>query len=100
MANVWQKLAADKKQQQVDALPKEWLISVPPSTVLDVSKVPEECGILSTKELEITSVSFDSLSRNLAEGTWTAVEVTTAFYKRAIVAHQLVRDDALSDLDR
>ena len=98
MAEVWQKLAADKKQGQVDAIPKEWLISAPPSTVLDVTKVPEECGLLSPKELEVTGSSFDVLSRNLADGTWTAVEVTTAFYKRAIIAHQVVRVDTPNNL--
>jgi len=90
MAQNWKQLAAEKKQRQFDTIPKEWLISAPPDTVLDVTRVPEECGLLTEKELEITTSPVETLLEKLAARTWTSVEVTTAFYKRAIVAHQLV----------
>jgi amidase len=90
MAQTWKECAAEKKRRQADAIPKEWLIKTPASTVLDVIKIPEECRLLSARELEITDASVDVLLQKLREGAWTAVEVTTAFYKRAIIAHQLV----------
>ncbi|THH05729.1 hypothetical protein EW146_g9823 [Bondarzewia mesenterica] len=91
MSPTWQELVADKRQRQQATIPKEWIISVPAADVLDVTKVPEECGLLSVKELEITGVNdVDYLLKKLANREWSAVEVTTAFYKRAIVAHQVV----------
>lgn len=87
----WEELVADKKQRQTAAIPKEWLITPPADSVLDVTKVPEECGLLSPRELEITNtVDVESILRNLATAKWTAVEVTLAFYKRAIIAQQVV----------
>jgi amidase len=91
MAPIWQELATEKKRKQEKEIPKEWLIQTPPDDVLDVSRLPEECGLLSAKELEITNATVDVLLDQLALGAWSSVEVTTAFYKRAIVAHQLVR---------
>ncbi|CAH0045746.1 unnamed protein product [Clonostachys solani] len=63
------------------------LIDDPPK---DVSKIPRECGILSAKELEITE-QYDAVALAEAIGSkkLTAVEVATAFAKRAIIAHQL-----------
>ena len=91
MSQRWQELVADKRRRQAEAIPKEWSISTPPDTVLDVTAVPEQCGLLTARELEITNtVDVGVLLDKLAEAEWSAVEVTTAFYKRAIVAHQLV----------
>lgn len=94
MAGNWQELVADKKRRQVDSIPKDWLVSVPTKDILDVSKYPEECGLLSMREVQITNTSVDVLLKWLAVGEWSSVEVTTAFYKRAIIAHQLVGDVA------
>lgn len=88
----WEELAANKKRAQTEAIPKEWLIKTPPDSQLDVSKIPLQCGLLSDREIEITELmEVDTLLKRLASGEYSAVEVTTAFYKRAIVAHQLVR---------
>jgi amidase len=86
----WKDLANDKKRRQLESIPKEWLIVVPPDEVVDVTKYPEDCGLLSAKDIQITNTGLDDLLRKLASGEWSSVEVTTAFYKRAIVAHQLV----------
>ncbi|VUC22863.1 unnamed protein product [Clonostachys rosea] len=63
------------------------LIDDPPN---DVSRIPRECGILSAKDLEITG-QYDAvaLAEAIASKKLTAVEVATAFAKRAIIAHQL-----------
>lgn len=91
MSVSWQELVADKRQRQEASIPKNWLIATPSVDVFDVRKVPEECGLLSAKELRITEIDdIDLLLKKLASGEWSSVEVTTAFYKRAIVAHQVV----------
>jgi amidase len=88
--NSWQEIAEKKKQEQTNLIPKQWLISVDPER-LDVLSVPQECGLLSKRELEITELNdLVVLLEKLASGEWSSVEVTTAFYKRAIIAHQLV----------
>lgn len=86
----WKALAADKKQRQLKAIPKDWLVSPPPDSTLDVTGFPETCGLLTAREIEITNTLVDVLLEKLASGEWTSVDVTTAFYKRAIIAHQLV----------
>ncbi|KAI0033148.1 general amidase [Vararia minispora EC-137] len=87
----WQELVADKRARQADETPKDWLIVPPPTDRLNVVDFPRECGLLSPKEIEITETSdVDVLLRNLASGVLSSVEVTTAFYKRAIIAHQTV----------
>ena len=87
----WQELAADKKKRQTDSIPKEWIITPPPSDVLDVTGVPKTCGLLSSFEIEVTETTDVSvLLDKLASGTWSSVDVTRAYYKRAIIAQQLV----------
>jgi amidase len=85
----WQDIAAEKKIRQVASIPIDWLITPPPDAVTDVTRVPDE--FLSPKEKEITNtIDVDVLLAKLASGELSSVEVTTAFYKRAIIAHQLV----------
>jgi hypothetical protein len=89
--STWQELAAERKGRQTASIPKEWLITQPADDVLDVTDVPTSCGLLSARELEITEVSEVAILLNkLATREWSSVEVTTAFGKRAIIAHQLV----------
>lgn len=88
----WQELAAEKKARQTASIPKEWLITPPADDVLDVTDVPAKCGLLSARDLEITTISdVTVLLQKLATGEWSSVEVTTAFSKRAVIAHQVVR---------
>lgn len=87
----WKELVAEKKSRQQASIPKDWILTnLPSKLVLDITKFPEECALLSTKDVEITNTSVDILLENLATGSWSAVAVTTAFCKRAIIAHQLV----------
>lgn len=88
---IWEQLVADKRRRQQEAIPKDWIISPPSADVLDVRKFPDSCGLLTDREVEITNtVDVQQLLDKLATAQWSAVEVTTAFYKRAVVAHQLV----------
>ncbi|KAJ9134538.1 Amidase [Coniochaeta hoffmannii] len=73
-------------------VPEEFYI---PQSIIDnppknVTAVPRESGILTEKELDITE-KYDavSLADAIANKKLTAVEVATAFAKRAIVAHQV-----------
>lgn len=87
----WKTLVEDKKQRQLASIPKDWFIDPPPTSQLDVTPIPAQCGLLSQRELEITDTTdVETLLKKLANGEWSSFEVTTAFYKRAIVAHQLV----------
>jgi amidase len=56
----------------------------------DVTSIPRECGVLDDVDLEITEqYDMTSLAAAIAVKKYTAVQVTTAFLKRSIVAHQL-----------
>ncbi|KAJ6503296.1 general amidase [Mycena vitilis] len=90
MAQTWQQIAAEKKAHQLGSVPKDWLLSGLPSvTQLSVIDFPRESNVLSALDLEITESSVASLLSNLASSKWSSVQVTTSFYKRAIVAQQL-----------
>ena len=87
----WQEQVADKRERQQAAIPQEWLIPPVPEGQTNVIDVPRTCGLLTQRELEITEVTDVAvLLEKLATAQWSAVEVVTAFSKRAIVAHQLV----------
>lgn len=88
----WQELAADKKKRQAEAIPKEWIITLPPAEQLDVTDFPVKSGLLSPFEVEVTeSTDVADILEKLASGVWSSVNVTRAYYKRAIIAQQLVR---------
>lgn len=87
----WQELAADKKKRQTESIPKEWIITPPPADQLDVTDFPSKCGLLTPFEVEVTETADVAiLLEKLASGVWSSVDVTRAYYKRAIVAQQVV----------
>ena len=90
----WQERAKAKKASQQAAIPKEWLIeNLPPPSQKNVLSYPEDCGLLTPFEVEITNADdVDELLEHLRTAKWSAVDVTTAYCKRAIIAHQLVCD--------
>ncbi|ORY32022.1 general amidase [Naematelia encephala] len=87
----WQDTAKAYVDARDSCIPAELQLSkLPASTILDVRDIPQTCGQLSSLDLEITgSESIESLLATLREGTWSAVDVITAFIKRAVIAHQL-----------
>ncbi|KAK0466411.1 general amidase [Desarmillaria tabescens] len=86
----WEEAVSDKRKRQLASIPQEWtLTGLPLKDNIDVTAFPDSCGLLSSNELEITKSEVDVLLSKLANGEWSSVEVTTAFYKRAIIAHQL-----------
>ncbi|KAG4438556.1 hypothetical protein IFR05_005980 [Cadophora sp. M221] len=84
-------IAAEKKAQQWDKIPKSWRIHADLyRDVNNVMDVPLSCGLLNEIESKITS-DFDAteLLAKLKDGVWSVEEVTVAFCKRAAIAHQL-----------
>lgn len=99
----WESRAAKKRTKATEAIPDAWRL---PSHILDYLKlplesskndlisldIPRKSAILSELELEITeSCTTGELIKKLAVGSFTAVQVLTAFSKRAAIAQQLVR---------
>jgi amidase len=68
-------------------------LRLPPATLeyppLDVTRIPEACGLLTPAELAITELDATAVCQKIAAGELTAVEAVTAFGKRAAIAHQL-----------
>jgi Asp-tRNA(Asn)/Glu-tRNA(Gln) amidotransferase A subunit family amidase len=89
--STWQDIAQRKQAERQSRIPREWLLSSLPSpSTLDVRSIPRICGILTSKELEITE-NYDatSLAEAIRSRSLTAEEVTTAFCKRAAIAQQV-----------
>lgn len=91
----WQKAAAEARQRVEDSIPSSWRL--PASLAKQAAEGalrPEDdrvvtCGILEKREIEITKITdVGYLLQTLSEGRYTASEVTTAFCKRAAIAHQ------------
>jgi amidase len=88
----WEAVCSARKDAQIASIPRNWIIQLPPNTQTNVLDVPLHSDLLTPKELEITEVTdIQTLLDKLHSAEWSSVEVTTAFYKRAIIAHQLVR---------
>ncbi|KAH7166470.1 amidase signature domain-containing protein [Dactylonectria macrodidyma] len=85
----WEKRATEKKNRIDAAITSEWRIKTLPAddSVISYAK---ESGILSAEELAITESSAVEIVKRIASGEFTSVDVTTAFCKRAALAHQLV----------
>ncbi|KAF8597330.1 general amidase [Ceratobasidium sp. AG-I] len=84
----WKTCVHSRKQQQLDSIPLEWRIIVPKERQ-NVTRVPYECGLLTPLELEITdTINVEEI----------LVQVTTGFYKRALIAHQTI--NFLTEMDK
>lgn len=93
----WQDIVADKKSEQRSRIPKEWHLQIDvganaqEDTATDLRPLAWTSGLLTDRELEITSSAHDAtaLLAKIAGGTYTSVDVVTAFCKRAAIAHQV-----------
>lgn len=87
----WEERCAARKRVQMESIPREWIIEPPPKDQLNVMDVPRQCGLLDSLEMKITeTVDVEIILEKLRRAEWSSVQVTTAFYKRAIIAQQLV----------
>ncbi|THH34184.1 hypothetical protein EUX98_g66 [Antrodiella citrinella] len=88
-AEGWEEKVKAKRKQQQESIPQEWVISQIKTTP-NVLDIPATCGLMTARELEITGTDDVSVVlENLSRGAWSSFEVTTAFCKRAVIAHQL-----------
>ena len=88
----YQAIAAEKKAQQWDKIPKNWRIPTERyQNAANVMDIPLTCGLLNESESRITS-NYDAtaLLDKLKAGVWSVEQVTVAFCKRAAIAQQLV----------
>ena len=86
----WQEIRDAKRAEQAARIPAEWkLKQSPPEETRDLRPYAYKSGILSEKELEITDLDATSLIERIANGKYSAVEVVTAYCKRAAIAQQL-----------
>ncbi|KAG4220277.1 hypothetical protein PC116_g31244, partial [Phytophthora cactorum] len=90
----WQEFQAAKKAEQDSRIPAEWKLKpedIPPEDTVDLRPFANSYEILTPAELAITSENYDatSLAAAIASGKFTALEVVTAFCKRAAIGHQL-----------
>lgn len=88
----WKTRAAAKRASQAESIPKEWRLPESTEVPKDAYKFLKTSTLLTPEELEITeTVDANILLRKLALGKISAVAVTTAFCKRAALAHQLIK---------
>lgn len=87
----WQKIAAEKRQEIIAAIPQAYLVNEELLQGLNATDLPRRSGILTTRELDITESRAVDIVEQVRQRKYTAVEVTTAFCKRAAIAHQAVR---------
>lgn len=98
-SEMWQEIAARKRKARDALIPQEWRIPKdvipqdPPTLAYgyqNVMSIPRECGMLSSQEIKMTEgYSVKSLLSSLARSRLTAVDVVTAFCKRAAIAQQV-----------
>ncbi|TGO16687.1 hypothetical protein BTUL_0025g00420 [Botrytis tulipae] len=87
----YKEIATIAQKRRANALPKEYLL---PEGFLenlprDVTNVPRSSGHFTSEELEIIETCAEDILQKIRERIWTSVEVTKAFSKSAVVAHQL-----------
>ncbi|KAI4727784.1 acetamidase [Aureobasidium sp. EXF-10728] len=92
MTRSWQEIAKAKRAALFESIPAEWRIPadlLPPESQLDVTGFPQESGFFSEDELKYTGSKIPELLQQIHSGKWKAVDVASAFSKRAAVCHQL-----------
>lgn len=87
----YREIARGKQEQRRQRIPKTWILAEEHLASSNLLRVPQVCGILTDRELEITG-KYDAvdLVEKIANGSFSAREVTVAFCKRAAIAQQLV----------
>lgn len=90
----WETIRNEKHAERLSRIPEAWRLPAsqhPDPGTIDLRPVASTCGILSGRELEITGEKYDatSLAAEIAKGTYSATETTTAFCKRAAIGQQL-----------
>ncbi|KAB8293930.1 hypothetical protein EYC80_009403 [Monilinia laxa] len=87
----YKEIAKVAQKRRADALPIEYLL---PEEYLknlpqNVTNVPRSSGHFTHDELEIIETNAEDILQKVRERVWTSIEVTKAFSKAAVIAHQL-----------
>ena len=93
----WQIVSNCKKDQQYERIPAGWrLNALPGPEVKNYLDIPQQCGLLTKEELEITE-NYDAvaLAAAIRDKELRCVDVTRAFSK---VSASAVHSDGLSGL--
>ncbi|KAL2862797.1 amidase signature domain-containing protein [Aspergillus lucknowensis] len=93
MKAAWEWKAEKCRQICKDSMNPEWLLpesELPGEGQLNVVTFPDTCGLLTSEQVKITKLTANELVEQMHTGKLSAVEVTTAFLKRAHVGNQLV----------
>ena len=81
----WQSIRDEKLISVADHTPQNWLLpasSLPDPSQRDITSIPETCGLLSPREIEITTHGTTHTLLNAFQNRqYTAAEVTTAYSK-------------------
>ncbi|KAL2826290.1 amidase signature domain-containing protein [Aspergillus cavernicola] len=90
----WQQKSQRKREELAAKIPSEWRLSSDlletAASVDNIIGIPRQSGILTERELDITESSdATALVERLAGREFSALEVATAFCKRAAIAQQL-----------
>lgn len=87
----WEALSKQAQADLLNSIPAKWRIDAEAFTaVTDVSQIPKTCGILSSRQIQITELTATELAKHIASRQLRAVEVLDAFAARAAISHQLV----------
>lgn len=89
----WQTIVSNKRAELAAKIPEEWLL---PTSVIDESKSRRSLAdgflddLLDQRSRDITTREPTDIVHDIASGALSAVEVVTAFSKRASYIHQIV----------
>ncbi|PYH41191.1 putative acetamidase [Aspergillus saccharolyticus JOP 1030-1] len=87
----WKPTVYAKRQAQLAAIPEAWRLPSIPKDIDTLTSI-RTCGILTAQELQWTEATETTeLLRLLASRQISAVQLTTAFCKRAAIAQQLTK---------
>lgn len=90
----WQETAARKRQEEIAKIPASWVLS---SDVIEHAKEQRSIiddfveSLLDSETRRITNLEVPALMGLTNAGELSAVQLVTAFCKRAAIGHQLVR---------
>ncbi|APA08655.1 hypothetical protein sscle_04g034250 [Sclerotinia sclerotiorum 1980 UF-70] len=87
----YKEIATIAQKRRADSLPKEYLLPGEALKTLprNVTNIPRSSGHFTHEELEIIESDAEAILQKIKDKIWTSVEVTKAFSKAAVVAHQL-----------
>ncbi|OCL15205.1 amidase [Glonium stellatum] len=92
MSSNWKAVAARKRAETLRKIPQAWVLA---RDVLQEARLRRDItgtfisSLLSWEERLITDLDSVSLALQISHGVYTALQVTSAFCKRAAFAHQL-----------